>query len=274
MKLRFVALTSLVLGSCSDPGPTEMPNDCDFDKVQQAIVGGDRTPRLLPLSSAQERAIVSVSLASSDSDEKDALCTGVVVGPRAVLTARHCLDRDADGTWDARASGDAAQTLVVLGSPDEPAIPQGPPDDAWLHPELDVALLEVGWLEDAPLEVAALLPNTAPLDERWVGAPVELAGYGLSEFNEPPTLRFAIETVARIEPSHVVVDGMGRSGACTGDSGGPLLGRADDGRTRVLGILDDGDSSCVGEDFYTRLDRMMDWEPMLRLVPADGGACR
>jgi|SRR5688572_3682048 len=272
MKVCFVALSSLVLGSCSDPDPdpTELPIDCD----QQFIVGGDPIPQLLPLTSAQARAIVTVSLTSPESDHEETLCTGVVVGARAVLTARHCLDRDADGTWDSRVAGAVTRTLVALGSPDDPAILQGPPDDAWLHPELDVALLEAGWLEDAAFDVAALLPITGPLDERWVGAPVELAGYGLSEFSEPPTLRFAIETVTRVEPSHVVVDGMGRSGACTGDSGGPLLGRANDGRTRVLGILDDGDSSCVGEDFYTRLDRMLDWEPMVRLLPAGGGGCR
>jgi secreted trypsin-like serine protease len=55
---------------------------------------------------------------------------------------------------------------------------------------------------------------------------------------------------------------LGKTGACVGDSGGPLLGKTMDGRIEVLGLLEAGSASCTGEDFYTRLDRLKSWEPL------------
>jgi hypothetical protein len=262
----------VLLPACKDSvAPTELagpPEGCKPGIVQEAIIGGSANARLFPLTSDEERAIVALSLTFSESGES-ALCSGVVVGERAVLTARHCLDLDDDGVWDERAPESAVSALVVLGSPEDPDAPKGPVDEVWLHPELDVAVLEVSWLAEPSLGVTPIAMNPADMDETWIGAPVEIAGFGETEFVEPAALRFAIEAVARVESSQVVVDGMGRTGACVGDSGGALLGRADDARILLFGVLDDGDRSCVGEDFYTRADVLKGWEPLARLLPDD-----
>jgi len=55
------------------------------------------------------------------------------------------------------------------------------------------------------------------------------------------------------------VDGYGMTGACEGDSGGPLLTRASDGSLRVAGILTAGAPSCLGQDRYVRLDTLAGW---------------
>ena len=81
-------------------------------------------------------------------------------------------------------------------------------------------------------------------------------------------LAFAIEEVSRIEQQFVVVDGRGITGACVGDSGGPLLARTDDGSVRVVGVLDDGARGCTGEDFYTRTDVLATWNEFSSRVPS------
>ena len=49
--------------------------------------------------------------------------------------------------------------------------------------------------------------------------------------------------------------------ASAGDSGGPLLARGDDGRVRVVGLLDSGHVSCVQDDHYIRVDVLAGWWP-------------
>jgi hypothetical protein len=125
-----------------------------------------------------------------------------------------------------------------------------------LHPTLDVALLA---LEDEPLGNIAPVPLLGALDDTWIGSPVELAGYGTDTVGADGVLQFATEEILRLETDHVVVAAVGRSGACEGDSGGPVLTRGDDGLIGVAGILDRGARTCVGEDFYTRSDLLVAW---------------
>jgi hypothetical protein len=106
-----------------------------------------------------------------------------------------------------------------------------------------------------------------------VGVDVELAGYGVSESRGAGSLAFVVEAITRVEESHLVVDGRGTTGACAGDSGGPLLGTTAEGDVRVLGVLDHGDASCTNEDFYTRADRWVTWEPLARLLAVPGNTC-
>ncbi|HEY3500903.1 MAG TPA: trypsin-like serine protease [Polyangiaceae bacterium] len=228
--------------------------------VSEPIVGGAPSPELVRLAEAELGAIVAVLARPAGSSAEPDLCSGVAVEPGVVLTARHCVTSDDDP------SGHGLEVSVVAGSPFEPSVRGGAADRIRLHPRLDIALLDVSWLAASngpfvPLERGELV-------DAWVGTPVELAGFGESG-SELGTLAFAVEPVARLETDHIVVDGAGASGACLGDSGGPLFGATPAG-VRVLGILDYGAASCVGEDFYTRVDRLWDWEPLLD--PGDSGS--
>jgi hypothetical protein len=263
--MRVVGLGLLAMGcclaACSEPEPAESGSLC------QGIVGGTSSPTLVPLSSARQRAIVSVSVPATGT-ENGGTCAGVMIAPRSVLTARHCADPDGDS----RAS--AGLTLSVT-SPEGHAT-QLAIDEAWLHPSLDVALLEASGLDSQELALDPIPPNWAALDESWVRSPVEIAGHGetleLDEFG----LRFAVEPIERVEPELVVITGSGKTGACVGDSGGPLLARTDDGQIRAVGILDSGDATCRGLDMYTRIDLLLEWQPIARLMrasPAPPTAC-
>jgi hypothetical protein len=57
----------------------------------------------------------------------------------------------------------------------------------------------------------------------------------------------------------IEVGARGLGGACSGDSGGPLITRGDDGRAYVLGLLESGSSGCFGQDLYTRIDILNNW---------------
>jgi secreted trypsin-like serine protease len=67
-----------------------------------------------------------------------------------------------------------------------------------------------------------------------------------------------------------VVDGEGRTGACAGDSGGPLLVADSSGQARVAGVLDRGSADCLGLDLYTRIDALADWIERVSALGAVG----
>ena len=107
--------------------------------------------------------------------------------------------------------------------------------------------------------VSAIAAGGAGVGRLAAGDVVELAGYGLTEANTAGNLRFAAEPIVAVAAASITVGGSGETGACAGDSGGPILVRGPDGAPRVAGVLSLGAPSCVGEDRYERLDAIQDW---------------
>jgi hypothetical protein len=91
------------------------------------------------------------------------------------------------------------------------------------------------------------------------GASVELAGYGRTEDGTSGQLRFVVESVRTEQDGIITVDGGERSGACEGDSGGPLLARAAGGKLAVVGILSMGSVLCRGQDEYVSASQFGRW---------------
>ncbi len=209
--------------------------------VQARIYHGAPRPSTLSLSADQRAAIVAVY-----PDDRGAICSGVVVAAGVAVTAGHCVD---PGRLDALRIGYW-----------HPSLPETGVRSAEVHPEVDVAVLlfAAGALGER-LEPLPLIDHG--IDESWVGARVELAGYGGTEEGGVGGLRFVHEAIVAVEAATIVVDGLGHSGACGGDSGGPLLARDDLGRVRVVGLLDSGHASCVQDDHYVRTDALAQWWP-------------
>lgn len=155
------------------------------------------------------------------------VCTGIVLSPRAVLTAAHC----ADGKIDLRLHWrDGGEPVLIA------------PAAIALHPQyeakavstrrrsIDLALVRLSAPLPARFKPARLVDGPLPR----AGSPVTLAGYGVSREGEARTTgTYRSATLSAVEPygpGRVLIwasdpNGAGKAaaGACQGDSGGPLF---------------------------------------------------
>jgi hypothetical protein len=210
-------------------------------------VGGSAEESYLGLTREQENAVLQVRFFRENGVLLDA-CSGLLFAPGRVLTARHCTHGEDPARAELRFGADAAapdHVIAVLETSE--------------HPELDLAI--VGFDAEALPAGYAQAISAAPdgLPASLVGDIAVLAGYGVSESALSEGRRFAAEPITAVEPESVVVSGGDASGACLGDSGGPLLGRGIDGLVRVYGVLSSGSLTCRGDDRYTRVDVDPEW---------------
>lgn len=219
-----------------------------------ALYGASTQPVLIHLSEAQRGALVVVAplghLARS-------ACTGVYIGDGLILTARHC---NFSGGIRVRLANSNAEFI---------------PTELTAHSTLDLLALRF-----SAADATELLARAEPipimrsqLGAAWLGTSVLLAGAGLAEDNSTGELRFTAESISDLDASSISVDGKGVSGACLGDSGGPLLARGSDGSARVIGILSRGSDSCKGVDDYTRVDAVNSWLGLSEAPPIDSPGC-
>jgi hypothetical protein len=169
------------------------------------------------------------------------VCTGVLVDPTTVLTAKHCVAPEAAlRVQFVSADGDRSTYREIVATK--------------LHAELDLAVLAMhGAVPENIVPIELNLDADPPLNR---GATVQIGGFGSVPFGPA---QFAVTQIDRVDPSSFEVFAQGRAAACTGDSGGPALVRLADGRVGVAGILSSGSASCAERDRYVRVDAARDW---------------
>lgn len=215
--------------------------ECAAAAVAAPLFGASTDP--FELEAREQNAIVALTLSAQDAGQ--GLCTGVLIGPRRVLTARHCaalLPHKVNVFVGPSVEAHTFQTAVL---------------DFDSHEELDIAIAR---LEDAiPSDLATPLEPISAREELEVDMLAILAGYGLTEDDRVGVRLFVQEPIKEISTDAVIVDGRGQTGACVGDSGGPLLMRDDEGRHRIIGVLSAGSADCLNIDVYQRLEAVSAW---------------
>jgi hypothetical protein len=229
----WTLLVALALGGCSDV--VEEGRACAT--TTQELFGGGTDAGATATTSHVQNAVAGLETSGGS-----LVCTGTFVSPTVLLTAAHC---------------SVGEPLRVRATDGGPAILTSL---VGVHPELDVmsVQLEPGW------KVTDRMPAPLPLwssgvGTDWIGKRALLGGFGRDEQGISGLLLFAEETISAVTSSELQVDGEGQSGACGGDSGGPLLAIDEAGSVRLLGVLERGSRDCRGTDVYARADILAPW---------------
>ena len=184
------------------------------------------------------------------------LCTGTLVGPNVVLTAKHCVYEDMGGSeWVANPTAAMSITLgdAVSSPTGEVAVTAisttpGPYHDGDGANGGDIALLT---LASVP---PFITPRVIARDAPTAGLALRIEGFGYTGAGSTGTLGERHQGSAGIVSVAVgTFTSEGPSWTCTGDSGGPAF-RASDGA--LLGVTSIGPRGCpASTSVYTRVDQ-------------------
>lgn len=172
------------------------------------------------------------------------LCTGLLLTPRIVLTAGHCLENADNLMISHHVEGDR-KTYAVRSSE--------------LHPQLDLGIAALHRSAALLIENHLTLNNALSLDE-LTAQRIEVAGYGETyEANRTAELRYGALTVVKVTDFELEVDGFGERGLCFGDSGAPAFMTLPNHSISPIAIATHGDSTCLDKDYLTRIDAALEW---------------
>lgn len=250
------ALFSLALNTNAIKGGEELSNGSS-----QSVSAGDK--QILQHALVQ---IISLQHASDKAELGQYACSGVIVGPKLILTSAHCFDIGHQ-EWQIKhqdQSFDVAKVGIHKSYKREEVF-----DAYWgflleIRLHYDLALIETK--EYLPTNSLMVLPHShrdAPVGAVMIGygQTENMFGIGKGE----GTLRIAgpVE-VARSDMTRIDIKNQ-PVGGCLGDSGGPLITEAH-GQLFILGVLSQSD--CRGNTTYqkvsgqTLLASQFHWGPL------------
>lgn len=171
---------------------------------------------------------------------KTPLCSGTLIARRVVLTAAHCVRRQAALFAQGRVQVFVGAETTGAGDVLEIA-------EALPHPAFDAATLRSDLALLALRTPAAVMPLPllrTPLSSAQLGQPLIVAGYGLTAPTDPQLgrRRSGAATLAEVGAESFRLS-PGPARPCGGDSGGPAL-LPGDGDEALAGVTSQGDDAC------------------------------
>jgi Trypsin len=247
--LGALSLTALALilaagGACAPQAPAPSGSSASPVTVDQTeIVSGVS-------DNGRDPAVVALDVGA------DSLCSGTLIAPDVLLTARHCVSVTSDTIvcppTGPQVTGERppSSLRVLLGDKVETAqeVARGaavlvPPGEVICDADIALVLL------DQPVDVDTLDVSATAVSS---GDHVTAVGYGRLADGDPPGTKLLREHVEVL--SVTAAEFLVGEATCQGDSGGPAL---DETTGEIVGVVSRGGPTCDGagaHNVYTRTD--------------------
>jgi MYXO-CTERM domain-containing protein len=212
------------------------------------------------VNGTEDHADPAVVLISWTDQSGSWICSGTLIAPTVVLTARHCV-RDEEGDLTPVPQG-AHKISFHSGYADDPhslvattgyATLPGPANDFGN----DIAVIFLA--EPAPATIKPVPISVYP-GALFLNQPLRLIGYGdtgVGDATSAGVKRTGMTTINNLETQHVG-HALNPSGTCQGDSGGAQVVKLGDVEA-VAGVTSNGTSGCLAEHDAVRVDSHIDF---------------